>query len=112
MSSWGFDATTQECVHVNSIHFTTIIECCVAALDQLPGGTAADYDEHVLDTVDRLSLSYSYFMDKDFVQIKENISRITNSMTDRCTANHAALRIISSAWKKSLNELNPSFAPS
>ena len=59
----GFDATTQEGVHVNTIHFTTNKQCCLAALDQLPGGTAADYDEHVLDTVDRLSLSYSYFMD-------------------------------------------------
>jgi len=50
----------------------------------------------VLDTVDRLSLAYCYFMDKDFVQTKDNIiSRITNSMTDRCAANHAALRIIS-----------------
>ena len=103
----GFDATTQEGVHVNTIHFTTNTQCFVAALDQLPGGTAADYAEHVLKTVDRLSLAYCYFMDKDFVQTKENIvSRITNSMTDRCAANHAALRIISSAWRKSLNELN------
>ena len=27
-------------------------------------------------------------------------------MTDRCAENHAALHIISSAWKKSLNEIN------
>jgi len=39
----GFDATTQEGVHVNSIHFTTQQGCSVAAVDQLPGGTAADY---------------------------------------------------------------------
>jgi len=103
----GFDATTQEGVHVNTIHFTTHQQCCVAALDQLPGGTAADYADHVLDTVDRLSASYSYFTGKDFVQTKEDIiGKIKNSMTDRCAANHAALRIISSNWKKPLNELN------
>ena len=86
-------------------------QCCVAALDQLHGGTAADYAEHVLDTADRLSVSYSCFMDKDYVQTKESISRITNSLTDRCAANHAALRIMSSAWKKSMNELNCHLQP-
>ena len=103
----GFDATTQEGAHVNTVHFTTTTQCCVAALDQLPGGTAADYAEHVVDTVDRLSLAYCYFMEKDFMETKQNIiSKIKNSMTDRCAANHAALRIISCAWRKSLNELN------
>ena len=51
----GFDATTQEGVHVNSIHFTTQQDCSVAAVDQLPGGTAAGYAEHFMDTVNRLS---------------------------------------------------------
>jgi len=97
----GFDATTQEGVHVNTIHFTTNTQCCVAALDQLPGGTAADYADHVLDKVDRLSLAYCHFMDKDFVETKRNIiSKIKISMTDRCAANHAALRIISCAGKQ------------
>jgi len=103
----GFDATTQEGTHVNSVHFTTEKECCVAAVDELPGGTAADYAEHVMDTVDRLCESYSYFMDTDLQQTrKEIVGRINNSMTDRCAANHAALRIVCSAWRKPLNELN------
>ena len=34
----GFDATTQEGVHVNSVHVTSQEECHVIDLDQLPGG--------------------------------------------------------------------------
>ena len=103
----GFDATTQEGVHVNSIHFTTQQDCSVAAVDQLPGGTAADSAEHIMGTVNRLSESYSYFMEKDLQETKrEIIDEIKNSMTDRCAANHAALRSVCSHWKKNLNELN------
>jgi len=102
----GFDATTQEGVHVNSIHFTTQ-DCSVAAVDQLPGGTAADYAEHIMDTVNRLSEPYSYFTEKDLQETKREIfDKIKNSTTDRCAANHAALRIVCSHWKKNLNELN------
>ena len=38
----GFDATTQEGVHINSIHITIETQCIVLAVDQLPGGTAHD----------------------------------------------------------------------
>ena len=43
----GFDATTQEGVHINSIHLTTKEECEVIAIDKLAGGTADDYCEQV-----------------------------------------------------------------
>ncbi|KAK6186856.1 hypothetical protein SNE40_006122 [Patella caerulea] len=43
----GFDATTQEGTHVNSIHFTTEKECVAGAVDELAGGTAEDYANHV-----------------------------------------------------------------
>ena len=33
----GFDATTQEGVHLNSIHVTTESHCYVLAIDELPG---------------------------------------------------------------------------
>ena len=45
----GFDATTQEGVHVNSIHFTTKEDTNVIAVDELPGGTTEDYHNHVCD---------------------------------------------------------------
>jgi hypothetical protein len=36
----GFDATTQEGTHINSVHLTTMDKCIVVAIDQLAGGTA------------------------------------------------------------------------
>ena len=43
----GFDATTQEGVHLSSIHVTTELHCSVLAIDELPGGTAVDYSTHM-----------------------------------------------------------------
>ena len=54
----GFDATTQKRTHVNSIHVTTTTICIACAVDELSGGTAADYHQHITDTVDNLA----YFM--------------------------------------------------
>ena len=103
----GFDATTQEGVHINSIHFTTEKGCCAASVDELPGGMATDYSNHICDTVDHLSEAYAYFNDKDVQETKKKIiGNIANSMSDRCAANHAALRNVSSEWKKPINELN------
>ena len=51
----GFDATTQEEMHINSIHFTSKTECLAAAVDELPGGLADDYAQHICDTLDNLS---------------------------------------------------------
>ncbi|KAK6167398.1 hypothetical protein SNE40_021434 [Patella caerulea] len=43
----GFDATTQEGIHINSINITTKGETHVIAVDELPGGTTDDYHNHV-----------------------------------------------------------------
>ena len=51
----GFDATTRDGSHVNSIHFTTEDKAVEAALDELAGGTQEDYANHVCDTVDHLA---------------------------------------------------------
>ena len=58
----GFDATTQEEQHINSIHFTTKDKCYAAAVDELPGGTADDYAQHIVETVDNLCDTYTYFI--------------------------------------------------
>ena len=42
----GFDATIQEGIHINSIHFTTEKVCCAASADELPGGMTTDYSNH------------------------------------------------------------------
>ena len=106
----GFDATTQEGCHVNEIHFTLEKDCVVAAVDELAGGTAADYSEHILGTVENLIDTYCYFNDLDEEDRartkKKMIGNISNSLSDRCAANRAALRIVCSEWNISLNELN------
>ena len=51
----GFDATTQEGTHVNSIDVTMPTSCIDCAVDELPGGTYADYHKHITETVDNLS---------------------------------------------------------
>ena len=51
----GFDATTQEGVHINSIHITTVDGSYVIAVDELPGGTADDYQQHICDSIDSLA---------------------------------------------------------
>nr|XP_047141032.1 uncharacterized protein LOC124816065 [Hydra vulgaris] len=43
----GFDATTQEGVHINTVHLTYKNNCQVIALDQLPVGTAVHHESHI-----------------------------------------------------------------
>ena len=38
----GFDATTQEGFHINSVHVTSKDNCCDILVDQLADGTAED----------------------------------------------------------------------
>ena len=108
----GFDATTQEGTHINEIHFTTVSQCVCAAIDELPGGTAEDYANHICQTVDRLAETYCHFNrdneeECDYQDIRQKlINNISNSMSDRCAANHAALQTVNSVWNKTLNEMN------
>ncbi|KAK2145658.1 hypothetical protein LSH36_666g01027 [Paralvinella palmiformis] len=63
----GFDATTQEGVHINSVHITSKYGCNVIAVDQLAGGTAEDYMHHIDDSVKRLAEVYSsFYMNLDY----------------------------------------------
>ena len=105
----GFDATTQEGVHVNSVHVTLKVSpgCMVIALDRLPGGTAQDYHDHVVSYIDHLADVYQSFHGGQFQECRQRvIDHVANSMTDRAAANHAAIRLINESWGKTLNELN------
>jgi len=62
----GFDATTQEGIHLNSIHITTQGDCYVIAADKLAGGTAEDYHIHFCDSIDNLANAYCYFHGKEY----------------------------------------------
>ena len=105
----GFDATTQERVHLNSIHVTSESHCYVLAIDELPGGTAVDYSTHICQSIDHLASLYSNFTHSDSHQCRAKmISNVTtcNCMTDRAAANHATIVLVNEAWEKTLNELN------
>ena len=62
-STIGCNATTQERVHVHSVHVTFKPGCLVVALDQLPGGKAEDYCHHICDSVAHLAEVYAKFYD-------------------------------------------------
>ncbi|KAL8584667.1 hypothetical protein ACOMHN_002396 [Nucella lapillus] len=104
----GFNSTTQEDVHINAVLFTTTAsDCRVIAVDQLPGCTADDYHQHVCDTIDCLAATYADFHRADYQECRKTIiSHISNTMTDGDAVNHAAVRLISRSWGKTLNELN------
>ena len=104
----GFDATTQEGVHVNAIHTTTNRECLVVALDQLAGGTSQDYSAHIIKSVEHLArIYYDFHHDAQFLEVKgKRVAHINSTMTDRAAANHAAIRIVNEAFGKTLLEVN------
>ena len=103
----GFDATTQEGTHINSVHLTTMDKCIVVAIDQLAGGTAEDYEQHVCDSVDELALQYSSFVNIEYQDCRQQIiGNISNTMTDGVIVNHAAIECFKQRWGKELNELN------
>ncbi len=54
----AFCATTQEGVHINAALITTEKSAFVVAIDQLPGGTAEDYANHISDSIDDLASVY------------------------------------------------------
>ena len=104
----GFDATTQEGVHVNEVHITSEQESLVISVDDLPGGLAEDYELHIVDSINRVAEVYDAFHeDVDFETCRSKMVRgIKNTLTDRATVNHATIARIENTWGKSLNELN------
>ena len=108
----GFDATTQEGIHINSIHVTSQSTCYSVAVDELAGGTAAYYHQHIVESVENLAAVYSNFNEVNKVKVKKQlISKISNSLTDRCAANHATIELSNDTWDKTCIELNCHFHP-
>ena len=103
----GFDATTQEGVHIYSTHFTTKTNCKVMSIEQIAGGTADDYMQHDCGSVDHLARVYSDFHGVHYDECRRTIiNNILNTLTDRVAANHAAIAKLEEMWGKHLNELN------
>ncbi|QQP58183.1 Uncharacterized protein FKW44_003417, partial [Caligus rogercresseyi] len=109
----GFDTTTQEHIHINSIHFTSDKGCMSAAVDELPGGTAVDYSLHISSTLNHLvEVFINFHPNFNFSDTRNRmIQNIRNSMTDRCPAIHATIQILNSEWGVTLNELNCNLHP-
>ena len=86
---------------------TTTSSCYVIAVDELPGGTAADYSQHICESVDHLASVHSAYTESDLQSCRKTmIGNISNCMTDRVAANHAAIQLVNEAWDKTLTELN------
>ena len=82
----GFDSTTQEGVHINSVHITTRDGCNMIAIAQL----AEDYAHHVDDSVKRLAEVYLVIhVDAEYEACRRQM--IANIMTDRAAVNHAMI---------------------
>ena len=97
----GFDATTQEGVHVNSLHVTSQEGCQVIDIDQLPGGIAEDYE-----SIYRVADVYCAFHNTNFDTCRcKIISNVRKTMTDRAAVNHATILRLEETWGTSLNEL-------
>ena len=99
----GFDGTTQEGIHLNSIHVTTRPSCYIIAVDELHGGSAGDYSKHICESVDHLARFHSEYTGNDSQSCRNTmICNISNCMTDRAAANHATICHVNEAWDKSL----------
>jgi len=60
-----------------------------------------------LDTIDNLASVHSYFYNRDYQDSQSKIiDNISNTLTDMCVANHAAILLVSESWDKTLNKLN------
>jgi exonuclease V gamma subunit len=102
----GFDATTQGGRRFNAILVTSQEQTVVLAIDELAGGTAEDYSGHVLSTLERLAKNFSQLTGADEeTTLQHFVLAIVNTMSDRCTTNHAAIEILRKRWGKSIQEL-------
>ena len=83
---------------MNEIHTTTVDQCLVVALDEFPGGTAKDYANHVVKSVQHLSYVHTFNdIFEEAMPIKDVYKtmslHIICSLTDKAAANHVSIRL-------------------
>ena len=84
---------------MNSIHATSKDKCNILDSDQLPGGTAEDYELNITNTIDHIADVYCTVHKYDYNDCKcKVISYIKNTMTDRAAVNHATISRLEQAW--------------
>ncbi|KAG1714176.1 hypothetical protein GQR58_001809 [Nymphon striatum] len=90
-----------------TVYITTETSCMVLAIDQLPGGTAQDYHDHITDSIDHLCYIYTELTGSDYQETRRIvIGNISNTMTDRAIVNYATIELLNESWNITLNELN------
>ena len=75
-------------------------------IDELQGATAADYGQHIIESVGTQARTYSDFHKKEYQNCRQSIiGNISNTLTDLVASNHAAMEIVKDTWDKNLNKL-------
>jgi hypothetical protein len=109
----GLDATTQDGLHFNEVHFTTKDKkVYIISFERLPGGTADDYVSQAVKAIEHLSKVYAEFHNEKheevFAVMKGNIS---NLMSDRASVNHAVYTKLQESLGLKLNEVKCNLHP-
>ncbi|XP_059144605.1 uncharacterized protein LOC131931786 [Physella acuta] len=103
----AFDATTISGKHINEVHFGTPENVFTANITELAGGRAEDYAGHVLNTIEDLATTYSSFCEVDKEETKlQMCGKVSSTLTDRASANHAAVLLLNEKLQTNLLELN------
>ncbi len=66
----AFDATTLRGSHINEIHFSSPTQMLTASIFELPGGCGVDYADHVINTIDDVSVAWSLYSGEAVDQVK------------------------------------------
>ena len=102
----GFDATTQEGVHVNAVNINSKDKGYLVSVEELAGGTADDYTDHIYKSINHIAHIYSYLKNLPFIDIKNKIiNNISNTMSDRAIVNSKTIHNLNECWNKTLYDL-------
>ena len=86
------DATSLDAEHVNEVHINLAGELpkgMILQIDTLPGGTAADYVDHITRSLDDITETFSLYHRIDLVEMHESvIGKMKSTLSDRVIVNH------------------------
>uniref|UniRef100_A0A2C9KJ42 Uncharacterized protein n=1 Tax=Biomphalaria glabrata TaxID=6526 RepID=A0A2C9KJ42_BIOGL len=103
----SFDATTIKGNHINEIHFNTKEQSLTASVLMLPGGRAEDYVQHIMDTLEDLSITYSAFHKCEIQEVRNKMrGKILSTLTDRAAVNSATVNKLNDLLERQLLQLN------
>ena len=88
----AWDATSLDAEHVNEVHINLAGEPpkgMILQIDTLPGGTAADYVDHITRSLDDITQTFSMYHRSDPVEMHESvIGKMKSTLSDRVIVNH------------------------